>query len=52
MNKNENLRLVRGGPVKVVEDVVQLNVKDLQEVVGGAEMEVGEVSCENLLMLN
>ena len=35
VNKNENLRLVRERPVRVVEDVVYLNVKDLQEVVGG-----------------
>ena len=37
VNKNENLRLVRERPVRVVEDVVYLNVKDLQEVVGGRD---------------
>ena len=37
VNKNENLRLVRERPVRVVEDVVYPNVKDLQEVVGGRD---------------
>ena len=37
MNKNENLRLIKEGPVKVVEDMVQLNMKDLQKVVGGRD---------------